>query len=100
VAAGERCWITTVAMCETVWVLRGAYALEKQAVVTTLERILMTAQFAIEAKDAVRRAVEDYREGKGDFADYVIGRCGQESGCSVSATFDRNLKASAAFRLL
>jgi predicted nucleic-acid-binding protein len=54
----------------------------------------------IDQKDVVREAVEDYRAGGGDFADYVIGRRGREAGCEKTATFDRRLKASALFRVL
>ena len=50
--------------------------------------------------DIVREALEDYRTGGGDFADYVIGRRGREVGCEATATFDRRLKASGLFRVL
>ena len=100
VARGERCFVVGVVLCELVWVLRGAYAFDKATVVGVLERILATAQFTIDEKDVVRRAVDDYRSGKGDFADYLIGHHGQESGCRTTATFDRQLKGSALFQVL
>jgi predicted nucleic-acid-binding protein len=65
-----------------------------------LDRILATAQLEIDQKDVVREALEDYRTGGGDFADYVIGRRGREAGCERTATFDRRLKGSGLFRLL
>lgn len=71
VARGEPCFISGVVLCELVWVLRGAYELEKSTIAVTLERILSTAQFDVEEKDVVRRALEDYRAGSADFADYV-----------------------------
>ena len=100
VAGGERLFVGAVVLCELVWVLRGPYALDKAEVVTSLERILATAQLEIDQKDLVRGALEDYRRGSGDFADYVIGRRGQEAGCEQTATFDRRLKTSALFRVL
>ena len=100
VAGGERLFIGTVVLCELVWVLRGPYALDKAAVVASLERILATAQLEIDQKDLVREALEDYRTGGGDFADYVIGRRGREVGCEQTATFDRRLKTSALFQVL
>jgi predicted nucleic-acid-binding protein len=100
VAKGDRCFIGSVVLCELVWVLRGAYGLDKATVVSVLERILATAQFTIEQRDVVRRALEDYREGKGDFADYLIGHHGLEAGCRATATFDRRLRGSALFQVL
>ena len=100
VAKGDRCFVAGVVLCELVWVLRGAYGFDKATVVGVLERILATAQFTIEERDLVRRALGDYREGKGDFADYLIGHHGQEAGCRATATFDRRLKGSALFRVL
>ena len=99
-AGGDRLFVSAVVLCELVWVLRGAYSLDKAAVVSALERILSTAQLEIDEKDVVREAVEDYRTGGGDFADYVIGRRGREAGCERTATFDRRLKTSGLFRVL
>jgi predicted nucleic-acid-binding protein len=97
---GDRCFIASVVLCELVWVLRGAYGFDKATVVSALERILATTQFEIDEKDIVRRALEDYRGGKGDFADYVIGHRGLEAGCAATASFDRRLKGSVVFRVL
>jgi predicted nucleic-acid-binding protein len=99
-ANGDRCFLGTLVLCELVWVLRGAYGIEKTTIVGVLERLLATAQFTIDEKDVVRRALDDYREGKGDFADYLIGWHGREAGCRATATFDRRLKGSALFQVL
>ena len=45
-AGGDRLFVSAVVLCELVWVLRGAYSLEKAAVVSALERILSTAHRA------------------------------------------------------
>ncbi len=100
VAKGEHWFLSGVVLCELVWVLRGAYGLEKHAVVAVLDRMLSTAQFEVEEKDLVRRALEDYRAGRGDFADYMIGQRNREAGCAETVTFDRRLKGSRLFRVL
>ena len=100
VAGKKRLFVSIVVLCELVWVLRGAYSLDRPTIAMALERILATAQLEIDAKDVVREALEDYRSGGGDFADYVIGRRGREVGCKSTATFDRRLKGSRFFRLL
>lgn len=100
VSGGQRLFVSTVVLCELVWVLRGAYALDRRTIAGALERILSTGQLEIDQKDIVREALEDYKTGGGDFADYVIGRRGREAGCESTATFDRRLKGSGLFRLL
>jgi predicted nucleic-acid-binding protein len=99
-AKGDRCFIGGVVLCELPWVLRGAYDFDEATIVTTLDRILATAQFEIDDKDVVRRALEDYRTGKAAFADYMIGHHGQEAGCVATATFDRRLKGNRMFHVL
>jgi predicted nucleic-acid-binding protein len=80
---------------------RGANAEpEKATMVLAVERILATAQFDVEQKDLVRRALEDYRKGKGDFSDYLIGHHNRDAGCVETVTFDRRLKKSSLFRVL
>lgn len=99
-AKGDRCFVGSVVLCELAWVLRGAYGFEKATILSVLERILATAQFTINEKDVARSALEDYRAGKADFADYVIGHVGKAAGCAATATFDRRLKANRMFQLL
>ena len=65
--------IDGIVLCETAWVLRTAYGLARGDVADALERILDTRQFAIEDRDSARQALDAFAEGRGDFADYLIG---------------------------
>jgi predicted nucleic-acid-binding protein len=100
VARRELLHLSTIVICETVWVLRGAYRVGKPDILRTLARILDTAQFSIEDPDACREALEDYADGRGDFSDYLIGARNRRAGCSTTATFDRKLRGSDHFRVL
>ncbi len=73
IITGERCFIDSIVLCELVWVLRGAYGYEKEEIVAVLEKMFSTVEFSIEDKDIAYGALEDYRCGPGDFADYLIG---------------------------
>jgi len=66
----------------------------------TLERLLETKQFHIDRKDDVWAALEEYRKGKGDFADYLIGRSNHTIGCQYNVTFDQDLRGAKSFTLL
>lgn len=100
VTRGERLLIHPVVLCELVWVLESAYDIGRGEVAGTLERILRTAQFEIADKETVWSAWSDYRAGKGDFADYLIGRSNTVLGAGQTATFDRDLKGHRSFRVL
>lgn len=100
VARGDRCVIGPVVLCELVWVLRDAYDTPKDKLVDTLDRILSTQQFEILEKDLIHEALDAYRDGRGDFADYVIGAANREAGCVETVTFDRRLRGASGFRVL
>jgi len=97
---GEPLHISTIVLCETVWVLRWAYRVGKPDILRTLTRILDTAQFSIEDPDACREALALYTDGQGDFSDYLLGASNRRAGCSATATFDRKLRRSDLFRVL
>jgi predicted nucleic-acid-binding protein len=97
---GELLYITSIVLCETVWVLDAAYGHSKQEIQAVLERILRTAQFRFDHKDQLWRALQDYREGHADFSDYLIGHLGAHNGCQETVTFDKALRNHASFRLL
>lgn len=99
-ASRERLFIGPVVLCELVWVLRGAYGLKRTETVDVLERVLDTAQFEIGDGELARRAVNDYRAGPGDFADYVIGHRAKAAGAERTVTFDRSLRRSPLFSVL
>ena len=97
---GEKLLIHPVVLCELVWVLETAYDYGRREVATTLDRILRTAQFEVSDKETVWSAWADYRAGKADFADYLIGRANGRLGATHTVTFDLALKGHRQFRVL
>lgn len=84
-------WIALVVLCELVWVLRGAYRYEKQLVVEVLERLLQAVELQVEDHDLAQQALDSWRDGAADFADYVILHGNARRGCEATWTFDRKL---------
>jgi len=87
-------------LCELAWVLESAYDVGKKELLEVFERILRTAQFEIPGKDLVWRSLADYRAGKGDFSDHLLGRLNEDAGASVTITFDRALRGNPRFHVL
>jgi len=96
----ESLLIQPVALCELVWVLRAAYGLSRGEIVPLLEQMLITVQFEIADNDTVRQALNDYRLGPGDFADYYLGRANAAAGAETTLTFHAALRSNPRFTLL
>lgn len=98
--AGETCFINNIVLCELVWVLRTAYKLRREDIITTLETILRTNIFEFDDKAAVWWAVHQMKKGKADFSDYLISKLNQQAGCSETGSFDAKLGNDEGIRLL
>jgi len=98
--SGIKLVIGPIVLCELVWVLESAYGHSRGEVAGALDNILRTAQFEVLEKDLLWPAVEDYRRGPGDFADYYIGRRHRQAGAERTLTFDQHLKSSNHFHVL
>jgi predicted nucleic-acid-binding protein len=97
---GEKLVVQPLVLCELAWVLESAYGVGKKELLDVFERILRTAQFEIPGKDIVWRSLADYRGGKGDFSDHLLGRMNEDDGASITMTFDRALKGNPRFHVL
>ena len=97
---GERLFVTAVVLCELVWVLRGAYEYGRDEIASALEKILAAIEFWVEDRDIAHRALADFRDEGGDFADYLIGWRARKAGVEKTATFDRRLRKSPLFEVL
>jgi len=96
----ERFLIDGIVLCELVWVLESGYGFSRTDIAGALEKILATAQFEIEGKDVVLRALDDFRGSAADFSDCLIARRNRGAGALQTVTFDRSLKGLEGFRLL
>lgn len=97
---GEALVICGIVLAEVVWVLEGVYRMSKSDIVSVLDKLFSTAEFIVENRDIARQALEDFRDGKPDFADCMIGRTNQYLGCEKTLTFDRDLRFLETFDVL
>lgn len=95
-----RLHVDTIVLCELVWVLRTAFRLDRVTVAAALLQLVDAAQLSLDDRDLVRAAAERYRQGPGDFADYVIGLPNRAAGCETTLTFDRAHRRDELFTLL
>ncbi len=93
-------FISTVVMAETAWVLERVYALADHQVAAAIERILQIEVLVVENESAVFTAMMAVKEGRGSFADALIGALATRAGCSRTVTFDRKALPLRGFELL
>jgi predicted nucleic-acid-binding protein len=93
-------FISVVAMVETVWVLQRAYGLDNLEVATAIERTLQADALVVENEQDVFTAMIALKEGRGSFADALIGALGTKAGCVTTVTFDQKASRLSGFELL
>jgi predicted nucleic-acid-binding protein len=82
-------FLSLIAVAETTWVLERGYGMDGRAIAAAIERLLQTEVLVIECEQEVFSAMIALREGRGSFADALIGECGKKAGCATTVTFDR-----------
>jgi predicted nucleic-acid-binding protein len=92
-------FVGDVVLCELVWVLNRRAGLTRAEIADTIERVLRTELIVVAESAMVETALEAYRTGRGDFADYLIRAQAEAAGASEVITFDRALKNERAFRI-
>ncbi len=91
VANGDDFLITTVCLAEFCWVLKKArgYSYDRKSIANALKTVLEVDCFVIDDARAVQAAVDAYRDGSADFADYLIYYLGESRGSDQLVTFDK-----------
>ncbi len=92
-------FVSVVVMTETAWVLERAYGLADEEIAAAVERMLQTDVLVIENEQEIFTAMIALRQGRGSFADALIGALCARAGCSRTLTFDRKALRLPGFEL-
>ena len=87
-------------MAETSWVLERIYGLTAVELAAAIERMLEVNVVIVESEQEVFTAMIALKEGRGSFADALIGALGVKVGCSPTVTFDQKALRLSSFRPL
>ncbi|MFU8839075.1 MAG: PIN domain-containing protein [Thiohalomonadaceae bacterium] len=85
------CRISQIVLCELVWVLAGPYAYSKAQILAVLDQLLITAELDVENEALAWQALQAWRAGPADYADYLIVLSNQAAGCVYTYSFDSKL---------
>jgi predicted nucleic-acid-binding protein len=82
-------FLSVIALAETAWVLERAYGLSERDIAAAIEQVLQADVLVVESEQEVFAAMIALKEGRGSFADALIGALGAKAGCPATLTFDR-----------
>lgn len=97
---GTKCVITIITLCELEWVLTEIYNVTREEIANTVYGFLLEELFEVEESSVVKAALNQYRQGRGDLSDYLLGARGRALGVETTYTFDKALRDSESFTLL
>ena len=96
--AGE-VFISQVVQIETVWVLSGAYGLNRSSLCGVMEKLSAHPAFHLQSASIFAEALGIFASAHADFADCMILAESRAEGCEL-ATFDRKFARLAGVRLV
>ena len=93
-------FVADVVWCESVWVLTRRAGLSRADIAAALDQLLRTELIVVAAPAIIERALDGYRKGNGDLADYLVREQARAADAGDVITFDRALKGEDGFRVL
>src|SRR5258708_14852111 len=84
------CFVNPIVLAEFAWTLTRFYKLSRADTAARIAVILESPEFVIASLDEASRAIQRFRDGSADFADYFLAEINATAGCAMTATFDRD----------
>jgi len=84
------CFVNAIVLAEFAWTLTRLYKMSRHDAAARIAIILESPEFLVASPDEAARAVERFRHGPADFADYFLAEINRSAGCVMTATFDRD----------
>jgi predicted nucleic-acid-binding protein len=92
--------VSSVTLCELVWVLSRGYRASRERIGAVLRTLLCAEELQAEDPDLAWRALGLFQEGSADFADYLAGASNRARGATATYTFDKTASTSDLFTLI
>jgi predicted nucleic-acid-binding protein len=90
-------YVNFIVLAELVWVLQEAPGWGKDEICTVLGDLLLADNLVIENSALVAAALNSFKAGNANFADYLIAAANQIAGAAPTAAIDKAAAKSAGF---
>lgn len=107
VARAERCivaasqdgpvLINPIVLAELTWIMSKRVKLPRSELADILDDLLSADDLSVMFAVPAQRALDAYRNGRADFADYFMAEINIETGCTTTFTFDKKAQTHATF---
>lgn len=94
------CLLNPIVLAEFAWTLDRRYRLDRATIAIRLNGVLNSSEFVLPFAQEALSALEQYRNGSADFADYLLAEINRSLGCETTFTFDRAAARANGFTLL
>lgn len=91
--------INSIVAAELVWVLDRSFRWTRGDIADVISRLLETSEITFADPNVVAAALNDYRDGAADFADYLLARENLAADCETTLTLDRKAAKHPLFAL-
>lgn len=98
--ADESGFVSHVVLAETVGVLKSCYAADPARIQQVVDTLLRTSGIVVERADTVWRALRQFKQSGGDFADTLVAASARDAGCRTTYTFDKGAAKRSGMTLL
>lgn len=98
--ADEPGFVSHVVLAETLWVLESCYAADPARVQQVVDVLLRTSGIVVERAESVWRALRQFKQNDGEFADTLIAVSAADAGCQATYTFDKGAAKRSGMTLL
>jgi predicted nucleic-acid-binding protein len=92
--------LSWVVLAETAWVLARRFRAGRDRIARTLGGLMALKGVTVERSRVVHAALDDFRNGRADFADYLILHGNADAGCATTLTLDRLAGREPGFTLI
>lgn len=82
-------FVSQVVLVETAWVLESCYDADATRIATVVETLLNVESIVVDEAEVVWRALRQFKQAGGDFADALVSTLAQRAGCKTTYSFDR-----------
>ena len=96
----ETLFVPLLVVAETIWVLESAYGIEREAIISVLNDLVLLPILEFENREAIQRAMSSAKHNRLDLADLLIAEIAHHSDCQSVLTFDKKAAKNERFELI
>lgn len=90
-------YVNAVTLAEVAWVLRGRPEYAKAKLIQVVESLVADENLVLGSRDVVASALDAFRNGPADFADYLVATLNADAGATPTYTIDKKALKRAPF---